>query len=103
MILARRADRRAMRAARRALPDLIELLHLPTGPGLRIDTGVDEGDEIAAEFDSMIAKIIAGGRTRAEARCRGTKSWATPESSRCCAGWGRIGRSIAAFGRCVTS
>ena len=54
----------------RPSPGRIEVLHLPTGPGLRIDAGVDEGDEIAAEFDSMIAKVIAFGRDRAEALAR---------------------------------
>ena len=42
-------------------------LRLPSGPGIRVDTGVAEGDEIAAEFDSMIAKIIAWGTDRDEA------------------------------------
>jgi acetyl/propionyl-CoA carboxylase alpha subunit/acetyl-CoA carboxylase carboxyltransferase component len=51
-------------------PGLIELLRLPSGPGIRVDTGVEEGDEIPPEFDSMIAKIIAHGRDRAEARSR---------------------------------
>ncbi len=51
-------------------PGMIELLRLPTGPGLRIDNGVEEGDEIAAEFDSMIAKVIAFGHDRAEALAR---------------------------------
>ena len=45
-------------------PGTIELFRLPTGPGMRVDTGVAEGDAIAAEFDSMIAKIIAWGRDR---------------------------------------
>ena len=31
----------------------------PRGPGIRVDTGVSEGDTIPADFDSMIAKIIA--------------------------------------------
>ncbi|MCC2591924.1 ATP-grasp domain-containing protein [Tessaracoccus sp. OS52] len=48
-------------------PGLITRLDLPTGPGIRVDTGVAEGDVIPADFDSMIAKIIAHGRTRAEA------------------------------------
>ncbi len=48
-------------------PGRVELLRLPTGPGLRIDTGVGEGDVIPAEFDSMIAKIIAWGNDRSEA------------------------------------
>ena len=48
-------------------PGEIERFRLPGGPGIRIDTGVEEGDRVPAEFDSMIAKIIAHGRTRDEA------------------------------------
>jgi acetyl/propionyl-CoA carboxylase alpha subunit/acetyl-CoA carboxylase carboxyltransferase component len=48
----------------------IELLTLPTGPGIRVDTGVAEGDRIPPEYDSMIAKIIAWGRDRDEALAR---------------------------------
>jgi acetyl/propionyl-CoA carboxylase alpha subunit/acetyl-CoA carboxylase carboxyltransferase component len=48
-------------------PGRIVRLALPTGPGIRVDTGVGEGDVIPADFDSMIAKIIAYGRTRDEA------------------------------------
>ncbi len=48
-------------------PGLITRLALPAGPGIRVDTGVTEGDSIPADFDSMIAKIIAYGRTRSEA------------------------------------
>jgi acetyl/propionyl-CoA carboxylase alpha subunit/acetyl-CoA carboxylase carboxyltransferase component len=51
-------------------PGRIELLELPSGPGVRVDTGVSEGDTIPADFDSMIAKIIASGRTRDEALAR---------------------------------
>jgi acetyl/propionyl-CoA carboxylase alpha subunit/acetyl-CoA carboxylase carboxyltransferase component len=51
-------------------PGRVELLELPTGPGIRVDTGVGEGDTIPADFDSMIAKIIASGRTRNEALAR---------------------------------
>ena len=43
---------------------------LPNGPGVRIDTGVAEGDVIPAEYDSIIAKIAGWGRDRAEARAR---------------------------------
>jgi acetyl/propionyl-CoA carboxylase alpha subunit/acetyl-CoA carboxylase carboxyltransferase component len=45
----------------------IARLDLPAGPGIRVDTGVSEGDTIPADFDSMIAKIIAHGRDRDEA------------------------------------
>ena len=48
-------------------PGRIARLVLPAGPGIRVDTGVSEGDVIPADFDSMIAKIIASGRDRAEA------------------------------------
>ncbi len=51
-------------------PGRIALLNLPAGPGIRVDTGVGEGDSIPADFDSMIAKIIAYGRTRDEALAR---------------------------------
>jgi acetyl/propionyl-CoA carboxylase alpha subunit/acetyl-CoA carboxylase carboxyltransferase component len=48
-------------------PGRIARLDLPAGPGIRVDTGVSEGDTIPADFDSMIAKIIAYGHDRAEA------------------------------------
>ncbi|MFD0899596.1 ATP-binding protein [Actinomadura sediminis] len=48
-------------------PGRIARLELPAGPGVRVDTGVAEGDTIPADFDSMIAKIIAYGRDRDEA------------------------------------
>jgi acetyl/propionyl-CoA carboxylase alpha subunit/acetyl-CoA carboxylase carboxyltransferase component len=51
-------------------PGRIVRLDLPAGPGIRVDTGVAEGDTIPADFDSMIAKIIAFGATRAEALAR---------------------------------
>ena len=51
-------------------PGRIVCLDLPSGPGIRVDTGVAEGDTIPPDFDSMIAKIIAYGRTRDEALAR---------------------------------
>src|SRR5215470_18574460 len=48
-------------------PGRIARLDLPAGPGIRVDTGVSEGDTIPADFDSMIAKVIAYGRDRDEA------------------------------------
>ncbi len=48
-------------------PGHITLLDLPAGPGIRVDTGVAENDTIPADFDSMIAKIIAYGSDRDEA------------------------------------
>ncbi len=51
-------------------PGRIALLRLPTGPGVRVDTGVAEGDVIPADFDSMIAKVIAYGPSREVAIAR---------------------------------
>ena len=52
----------------------IELLRLPSdnlslGPGssVRADSGVEKGDEVGLLYDPLIAKLIAHGRTRAEA------------------------------------
>jgi acetyl/propionyl-CoA carboxylase alpha subunit/acetyl-CoA carboxylase carboxyltransferase component len=51
-------------------PGVIERFRIPPGLGVRVDTGVAEGDAVPAEFDSMIAKIIAHGRNRKEALSR---------------------------------
>src|SRR6478609_8452751 len=51
-------------------PGKVELLTLPTGPGVRVDTGIATGDEISPDYDSMIAKIIAWGRDRDESMAR---------------------------------
>ena len=48
----------------------IERFRILTGPGVRVDTGVAEGDAVPADFDSMIAKIIAYGQNRKEALSR---------------------------------
>ncbi len=51
-------------------PGRVSALRLPAGPGIRVDTGLADGDDIAAEFDSMIAKIVAWGTDRDEALTR---------------------------------
>jgi len=43
---------------------------LPTGPGVRVDTGVYLGFEITPFYDPMIAKLIVWGETRAQAILR---------------------------------
>lgn len=42
----------------------------PRSPGIRFDTGFGRGNEISRFYDSMIAKVIAHGPTRSEARKR---------------------------------
>ena len=48
-------------------PGRITRLTFPRGPGVRVDTGVRQGDVITGAFDSMVAKIIVTGSTRTEA------------------------------------
>lgn len=43
---------------------------LPTGPGVRIDTGIYPGFDISPYYDSLISKLIVYGSTRAEAILR---------------------------------
>jgi acetyl-CoA/propionyl-CoA carboxylase biotin carboxyl carrier protein len=45
-------------------------LRWPTGEGIRVDAGIDEGDEVTGRFDPMLAKIIAHGPDRATALAR---------------------------------
>ncbi|TQM63943.1 acetyl/propionyl/methylcrotonyl-CoA carboxylase subunit alpha [Humibacillus xanthopallidus] len=48
-------------------PGTVTRYRLPTGPGVRVDSGVVEGDTIGGAFDSMLAKLIVTGRTRQQA------------------------------------
>ncbi len=45
----------------------VERLRWPTGDGIRVDAGIETGTEVGGRFDPMLAKVIAWGRTRAEA------------------------------------
>ena len=46
----------------------VDYLYLPIGnPGMRIDTALYQGQQISPFYDSMIAKVVAFGNTRAEA------------------------------------
>jgi 3-methylcrotonyl-CoA carboxylase alpha subunit len=49
------------------LPSTGRLDHFQLGRGVRVDTGVEEGDRISPYYDPMIAKLIARGSTREEA------------------------------------
>ncbi|MFC5951880.1 biotin carboxylase N-terminal domain-containing protein [Pseudonocardia lutea] len=40
---------------------------IPDLPGVRVDTGVEDGSVVGPHYDPMLAKVIAHGRTRAEA------------------------------------
>ncbi len=43
---------------------------LPTGPGVRVDTGVFPGYEVTPYYDSMLSKLVCYGETRSEAVLR---------------------------------
>ncbi|MCA1843612.1 MAG: ATP-grasp domain-containing protein, partial [Actinobacteria bacterium] len=45
----------------------VEALEFPAVPGLRVDSGVEAGSVVGTDYDSMLAKIVATGPTRAEA------------------------------------
>ncbi len=51
------------------LPDPGPLLRhaTPSGPGVRVDAGVEQGGEVQIHYDPMISKLITWGRTREEA------------------------------------
>ena len=51
-------------------PGTVRLLKFPLGSGIRVDTGIAQGDVIPPDYDSMVAKIIAWGRDRNEAMAR---------------------------------
>ncbi len=54
------------------MPSTGKIMHtlLPTGPGIRVDSGVYTGFEITPHYDPMIAKLIVWGETRAAAILR---------------------------------
>ena len=57
-------------------PGPISVYKEPTGPGVRVDSGVVEGDVIGGQFDSMLAKLIVTGETREQALERSRRALA---------------------------
>ena len=48
-------------------PGRISSWSAPSGPGVRVDAGFQGGDEIGGNFDSLLAKLVITGATRAQA------------------------------------
>jgi acetyl-CoA/propionyl-CoA carboxylase biotin carboxyl carrier protein len=48
----------------------------PSGPGVRVDAGVESGSVIGGQFDSMLAKLIVYGANREEALARSRRALA---------------------------
>jgi acetyl/propionyl-CoA carboxylase alpha subunit len=50
------------------------MLRTPMGEGVRVDSGIVEGQDVTAAFDPMLAKLIVTGRDRAEAMARADRA-----------------------------
>src|SRR3954470_14935321 len=48
-------------------PGPVNVLRMPGGPGVRVDSGVTTGDVISGAFDSLLAKLIVTGSSREDA------------------------------------
>jgi acetyl-CoA/propionyl-CoA carboxylase biotin carboxyl carrier protein len=45
-------------------------IHWPHWPGVRVDSGIQRGQQVGVHYDPMLAKVIAWGETRERARAR---------------------------------
>ncbi|MGI8577615.1 MAG: acetyl/propionyl/methylcrotonyl-CoA carboxylase subunit alpha [Nocardioidaceae bacterium] len=48
-------------------PGTLTRWHTPSGPGVRLDGGYDQGETVPGSFDSLVAKLIVSGRSREQA------------------------------------
>jgi acetyl-CoA carboxylase biotin carboxylase subunit len=55
-------------------PGKIEHMQLPSGPGVRVDTGVTAGCSVQPFYDSMVAKLLVHGRDRAQTLARARRA-----------------------------
>lgn len=60
-------------------PGTVASFQAPTGPGIRLDTGVRAGSFIAPQFDSLLAKLIVTGADRQQALRRARRALAEME------------------------
>ena len=51
-------------------PGRIQTLRAPAGPGIRDDSGVEEGEEVPIFYDPMVSKLVAWGEDRPQALAR---------------------------------
>ncbi|MDI9897253.1 acetyl/propionyl/methylcrotonyl-CoA carboxylase subunit alpha [Rhodococcus sp. IEGM 1381] len=57
-------------------PGPVTTFTAPSGPGVRVDSGVESGSVIGGQFDSMLAKLIVTGATREQALARSRRALA---------------------------
>jgi len=55
-------------------PGLLKVFRPPTGAGVRLDSGYEEGSTVTPHYDPMIAKLIIQGANRAEALARAERA-----------------------------
>jgi acetyl-CoA/propionyl-CoA carboxylase biotin carboxyl carrier protein len=55
-------------------PGLVRVFEPPSGPGVRVDSGVLSGSTVPGTFDSLMAKLIVTGTTRAQAIARARRA-----------------------------
>ncbi|GAB15904.1 acyl-CoA carboxylase alpha chain [Arthrobacter globiformis NBRC 12137] len=55
-------------------PGTVDTLQIPTGPGVRFDSGVTSGSDVPPQFDSLIAKLIVTGSDRQQALRRARRA-----------------------------
>ena len=48
-------------------PGTLTTFTMPSGPGVRVDSGVEAGETVGGSFDSMLAKLIVTGANRTQA------------------------------------
>ncbi|WP_104161759.1 acetyl/propionyl/methylcrotonyl-CoA carboxylase subunit alpha [Arthrobacter sp. ZGTC212] len=60
-------------------PGTVDTLKLPTGPGVRVDSGIEAGETVSGNFDSMLAKLVITGATREQALQRARRALAEME------------------------
>lgn len=54
----------------------VRALRFPQGPGVRIDSGVEPGQTVTPDFDSLLAKVVVTGQDRAQALARARRALA---------------------------
>ena len=57
-------------------PGVVQRFDAPSGPGVRVDSGVAAGSTIPGSFDSLMAKLIVTGTTREQALARARRALA---------------------------
>ena len=60
-------------------PGTVETFKVPSGPGVRVDSGIEAGETVGGNFDSMLAKLIVTGATREQALQRARRALAEME------------------------